>query len=121
MTTRLPDQCGAGLPDTSRSTTSSSWRTLPALTRIRIEIQGGTSRSRMLVTARHVAMYLCRDHTTVINADRKIRSLMAERRSIYTQVTELTNRINQEAPGGLLPPPYTYAHSLWTTLWQSLG
>jgi chromosomal replication initiator protein len=74
----------------------------------------GTSRSRVLVTARHIAMYLCReltdmslpkigqqfggrDHTTVINADRKIRSLMAERRSIYTTVTELTNRIKQQA------------------------
>ena len=41
-----------------------------------------------------------RDHTTVINADRKIRSLMAERRSIYTQVTELTNRIKQQARTG---------------------
>jgi chromosomal replication initiator protein len=78
----------------------------------------GTSRSRVLVTARHIAMYLCReltdlslpkigqqfggrDHTTVINADRKIRSLMAERRSIYTQVTELTNRIKQQARTGL--------------------
>ena len=77
----------------------------------------GTSRSRVLVTARHIAMYLCReltdlslpkigqqfggrDHTTVINADRKIRSLMAERRSIYTQVTELTNRIKQQARAG---------------------
>ena len=77
----------------------------------------GTSRSRVLVTARHIAMYLCReltdlslpkigqqfggrDHTTVINADRKIRSLMAERRSIYTQVTELTNRIKQQARTG---------------------
>ena len=77
----------------------------------------GASRSRVLVTARHIAMYLCReltdlslpkigqqfggrDHTTVINADRKIRSLMAERRSIYTQVTELTNRIKQQARTG---------------------
>ena len=77
----------------------------------------GTSRSRVLVTAQHIAMYLCReltdlslpkigqqfggrDHTTVINADRKIRSLMAERRSIYTQVTELTNRIKQQARTG---------------------
>ena len=77
----------------------------------------GTSRSRVLVTARHIDMYLCReltdlslpkigqqfggrDHTTVINADRKIRSLMAERRSIYTQVTELTNRIKQQARAG---------------------
>ena len=41
-----------------------------------------------------------RDHTTVINTDRKIRSLMAERRSIYTQVTELTNRIKQQARTG---------------------
>jgi chromosomal replication initiator protein len=36
-----------------------------------------------------------RDHTTVMHADRKIRQLMAERRSIYNQVTELTNRINR--------------------------
>jgi chromosomal replication initiator protein len=36
-----------------------------------------------------------RDHTTVMHADRKIRSLMAERRSIYNQVTELTARIKQ--------------------------
>jgi chromosomal replication initiator protein len=74
----------------------------------------GTSRSRVLVTARQIAMYLCReltdlslpkigqhfggrDHTTVMHADRKIRSLMAERRSIYNQVTELTNRIKQQA------------------------
>jgi chromosomal replication initiator protein len=82
-----------------------------------IEDLCGTSRSRVLVTARHIAMYLCReltdlslpkigqqfggrDHTTVINANRKIRSLMAERRSIYTQVTELTNRIKQQARTG---------------------
>ena len=39
-----------------------------------------------------------RDHTTVMHADRKIRLLMAERRSIYNQVTELTNRIKQPAP-----------------------
>ncbi len=74
----------------------------------------GTSRSRVLVTARQIAMYLCReltdlslpkigqqfggrDHTTVMHADRKIRKLMAERRSIYNQVTELTNRIKQQA------------------------
>ncbi|MFC1410433.1 chromosomal replication initiator protein DnaA [Streptacidiphilus sp. N1-12] len=70
----------------------------------------GSSRSRVLVTARQIAMYLCReltdlslpkigaqfggrDHTTVMHADRKIRTMMAERRSIYNQVTELTNRI----------------------------
>jgi len=70
----------------------------------------GGSRSRVLVTARQIAMYLCReltdlslpkigqqfggrDHTTVMHADRKIRTLMAEKRSVYNQVTELTTRI----------------------------
>ena len=74
----------------------------------------GSSRSRVLVNARQIAMYLCRemtelslpkigqafggrDHTTVMHADRKIRQLMAERRSIYNQVTELTNRIKQQS------------------------
>jgi chromosomal replication initiator protein len=77
----------------------------------------GTSRSRVLVTARQIGMYLCReltemslpkigqqfggrDHTTVMHAERKIRSLMAERRAIYNQVTELTNRIKQQALSG---------------------
>ena len=70
----------------------------------------GASRSRNLVTARQIAMYLCReltdlslpkigetfggrDHTTVMHADRKVRSLMAEKRQVYNQVAELTNRI----------------------------
>ncbi|CAA9341549.1 MAG: Chromosomal replication initiator protein DnaA [uncultured Nocardioidaceae bacterium] len=74
----------------------------------------GTSRSRALVSGRQIAMYLCReltdlslpkigqqfggrDHTTVMHADKKIRTQMAERRSIYNQVTELTNRIKQQA------------------------
>lgn len=75
------------------------------------------SRTRTLVTARQIAMYLCReltdmslpkigqefggrDHTTVIHADRKIRELMAERRAIYNQVTELTNKIKQQQREG---------------------
>jgi len=74
----------------------------------------GQSRSRVLVTARQIAMYLCReltdlslpkigqqfggrDHTTVMHAEKKIRQLMAERRAIYNQVTELTNRIKQQS------------------------
>jgi chromosomal replication initiator protein len=74
----------------------------------------GASRSRVLVTGRQIAMYLCReltelslpkigqqfggrDHTTVMHADKKIRQLLAERRSVYNQVTELTNRIKQQA------------------------
>jgi chromosomal replication initiator protein len=74
----------------------------------------GQSRTHELVTARQIAMYLCReltdlslpkigqqfggrDHTTVMHADRKVRTLMAERRSVFNQVTELTNRIRQQA------------------------
>ena len=81
-----------------------------------IDDLSGTSRSRVLVTARQIAMYLCReltdlslpkigqafggrDHTTVMHANRKVRELMAERRSIYNQVTELTNRIKQQQRG----------------------
>ncbi len=74
------------------------------------------SRTRTLVTARQIAMYLLReltemslpkigqelggrDHTTVMHADRKIRELMAERRTIYNQVTELTNEIKRKQRG----------------------
>jgi chromosomal replication initiator protein len=70
----------------------------------------GPSRTRPLVTARQVAMYLVRnltdysypaiarvfggrDHTTVIHAVDKISTQMRERRQIYEQVTELTLRI----------------------------
>ena len=74
----------------------------------------GASRSRVLVTARQIAMYLCReltdlslpkigqqfggrDHTTVMHADRKIRQLIAERRSLYNQVSDLTARIKAQS------------------------
>ena len=80
---------------------------------VSIEELCGSSRSRTLVTARQIAMYLCReltdlslpkigqafggrDHTTVMHADRKIRELMAERRSLYNQVTDLTSRIKSQ-------------------------
>ncbi|MEH1099413.1 chromosomal replication initiator protein DnaA [Micromonospora sp. CPCC 205561] len=79
---------------------------------VSLEDLRGHSRSRVLVNARQVAMYLCReltdlslprigqafggrDHTTVMHADRKIRQQMAERRSLYNQIAELTNRIKQ--------------------------
>jgi chromosomal replication initiator protein len=81
---------------------------------VTVEELCGSSRSRVLVTARQIAMYLCReltelslpkigqnfggrDHTTVMHAERKIRTMMAERRAIYNQVTELTNRIKLRA------------------------
>lgn len=74
----------------------------------------GTSRSRVLVTARQISMYLCReltdlslpkigqafggrDHTTVMHADRKIRQLIGERRSLYNQVADLTARIKSQS------------------------
>lgn len=72
----------------------------------------GPSRAQQIATARQIAMYLCReltplslpkigqlfggrDHTTVMYAHKKITQLIAERRSIYNQVQELTTRIKQ--------------------------
>ena len=80
---------------------------------VSIEELCGSSRSRTLVTARQISMYLCReltdlslpkigqafggrDHTTVMHADRKIRGLMAEKRSLYNQVTDLTSRVKSQ-------------------------
>ena len=74
----------------------------------------GPSRGRHLVMARQIAMYLCReltdlslpkigaqfgnrDHTTVMYADRKINQLLAERRAVFNQVSELTNRVKLAA------------------------
>ena len=74
----------------------------------------GPSRGRHLVIARQIAMYLCReltdlslpkigasfggrDHTTVMYAERKINTLLAERRAVFNQVSELTNRVKLQA------------------------
>ncbi len=79
-----------------------------------IEDLRGKSRSRPLVTARQIAMYVLRemtdfsypaigrefgdrDHTTVMHAVTKISKLMAERRAIYDQVTELMTRLKTGA------------------------
>ena len=79
-----------------------------------IEEITGPSRGRHLVMARQIGMYLCReltdlslpkigaqfgnrDHTTVMYADRKINQLLAERRAVFNQVSELTNRIKMHA------------------------
>jgi chromosomal replication initiator protein len=75
------------------------------------------NRSRPLVTARQMAMYLCReltdlslpkigdrfggrDHSTVIHATNKINQQMRERPTCFEQVRELTTRIRQQAPRG---------------------
>ena len=72
----------------------------------------GSSRAHAVAIARQIAMYLCRemtdlslpkigqlfgnrDHTTVMYANKKITTLMKERRSIYNQVSDLTSRIRQ--------------------------
>ncbi len=82
-----------------------------------IEELTGPSRGRHLVMARQIAMYLCReltplslpkigaefgnrDHTTVMYADRKINTLLAERRAVFNQVSELTNRVKLQARQG---------------------
>ena len=72
------------------------------------------SRSRPLVNARQIAMYLCReltdlslpeigkrfggrDHSTVIFAVNKVKQHMKERETWFEQVRELTTRIRQQA------------------------
>ncbi len=74
----------------------------------------GASREKANVLARQVAMYLCReltdlslprigqlfgnrDHTTVMHADRKIRTLMNEKKLVFNQVADLTHRIRSHS------------------------
>lgn len=73
----------------------------------------GNSRAAAIAQARQIAMYLCReltslslpkigqligrDHTTVMYANNKIAELMKERRSVYNQVTDLTQIIKQSS------------------------
>jgi chromosomal replication initiator protein len=81
---------------------------------VSVEDMCGSSRANNVVTARQIAMYLCReltdlslpkigelfggkDHTTVLYAVRKIAVLLREQRSVFNQVTELTNRIKRTA------------------------
>jgi chromosomal replication initiator protein len=79
-----------------------------------IEELSGPSRSRPLVEARQIAMYLCReltqlslpnigrefggrDHTTVLYAYNKVKSALSEEPALYTKISELTYRIKQQA------------------------
>jgi chromosomal replication initiator protein len=73
----------------------------------------GNSRAAAIAQARQIAMYLCReltslslpkigqligrDHTTVMYANNKIAELLKERRSVYNQVTDLTHIIKQSS------------------------
>ncbi|MGO3734846.1 MAG: chromosomal replication initiator protein DnaA [Canibacter sp.] len=79
---------------------------------ISIDDLHGPGRSQQIALARQIAMYLCReltplslpkigqlfggrDHTTVMYAHKKIANLIAEDRSTYNQVQELTSHIKQ--------------------------
>ncbi|MCD4557834.1 chromosomal replication initiator protein DnaA [Schaalia sp. lx-100] len=81
---------------------------------VTIEQLCSQERSRTVVEARQIAMYLCReltdlslpkigstfggrDHTTVMHANKKISSQMAEKRETFNHVTELTTRIKQHS------------------------
>ncbi|WP_029146107.1 chromosomal replication initiator protein DnaA [Microbacterium luticocti] len=72
----------------------------------------GSSRSQAVAQARQIAMYLCRertslslpkigqlfggrDHTTVMYAYKKISDLMKERRSIFNHVTDITAQLGR--------------------------
>ncbi|MDO4887669.1 MAG: chromosomal replication initiator protein DnaA [Actinomycetaceae bacterium] len=101
-------------PDTVEITASLIMAQTASYFDIKIEEMTSSDRSRVLVTARQIAMYLCRemtdlslpkigsifgkrDHTTVMHACRKIDKQMAERQATYNQVSELTSRIKQAA------------------------
>lgn len=78
-----------------------------------VEELRGPGKTRALAQSRQIAMYLCReltdlslpkigqafgrDHTTVLYAQRKILSEMAERREVFDHVKELTTRIRQRS------------------------
>lgn len=74
----------------------------------------GQSRTQDIAFARQIAMYLCRDltplslpkigqlfggrdHSTVIYAHKKVSQLIAERRSVYNQVAELTSKLKHNS------------------------
>ena len=82
--------------------------------RLTVDDLYGSSRSQSVATARQIAMYLCRertslslpkigqlfgnrDHTTVMYAYKKISELMKERRSIYNQVSEITSQLGRSS------------------------
>ncbi|MGO8941060.1 MAG: chromosomal replication initiator protein DnaA [Mycobacterium sp.] len=78
-----------------------------------VEELRGPGKTRALAQSRQIAMYLCReltdlslpkigqafgrDHTTVMYAQRKISSELAERREVFDHVKELTTRIRQRS------------------------
>ena len=81
---------------------------------ISVDDLSGKSRQQAIANARQIAMYLCRemttlslpkigqvfggkDHTTVMYARDKVEKLMRERRTFYDTVTEIINSINKKS------------------------
>lgn len=78
-----------------------------------VEELRGPGKTKALAQSRQIAMYLCReltdlslpkigqafgrDHTTVMYAQKKIRSEMAHRHEVFDHVKELTTRIRQRS------------------------
>lgn len=78
-----------------------------------VEELRGPGKTKALAQSRQIAMYLCReltdlslpkigqafgrDHTTVMYAQKKILSEMAQRREVFDHVKELTTRIRQRS------------------------
>lgn len=79
---------------------------------ISIDDLTGPSRVAGIAMPRHIAIYLCReltelslpkigakfggrDHSTVLNSVRRVTERISEDRALFTQVTELTNKIKQ--------------------------
>ena len=82
--------------------------------RLKVSDLKARSNAKSVTVPRQIAMYLCReltglslpkigaqfgnrDHTTVMYAERKINQLLGERRAVFNQVSELTNRIKLQA------------------------
>jgi chromosomal replication initiator protein len=99
-----------GEPNTPEITAATIMAVTAEYFGVTVEDLTSSSRSRVLVSARQIAMYLCReltdlslpkigekfggrDHTTVMHADRKVRTQMAETMTVYNQIAELTSRI----------------------------
>ena len=106
--TVLKDVVPAG--DVSTTTPNEIMSIVANFYRISVDDIAGTSRAQAIAQARQIAMYLCRDqtslslpkigqlfggkdHTTVLYAVRKIEKDMMNKREIYTHVTEILNRI----------------------------
>ncbi len=102
-------------------TTDNQFITIDSIQRVACDYYGvnrseliGSSRSRSLVHARQIAMYLCReltdeslirvggefggrDHSTVIHSCKKVDLTMKQNKQIFNEIQDLTNHIKKTA------------------------